>query len=486
MGASRESGCFFTLTKEPGKKLKKVLLLALIAFSVRAFGQTPDEMTKYFQSASREFNVPLPILEGIGYIETHWTQVPGRGVMGLRNDNRFSFSLDSAAELISLPVDSLLANPYQDIRGGAAYLSELRNQANRDSLVVTGDLTSWAAVIARYSGIPQPEIATDFAYHTLEELQMGINEDEIVIPAEAINLDNFPESVKATGFGMGGNPPVPVWVGSPNYSSRRGAPIVFVIIHDTEEQFDYAVSLFENRRDEASAQYIIRSQDGYIDQCVHDKDKAWAVVCWNPITLNIEHEGYASAPSFFTETEYESSARLTAKLCEKYDIPEDSLHIFGHNAWTYPWFNLIPFSLYTQYVGTDYAHCNTHTDPGPYWNWHHYFDLIHSFDTTRAVVTGSTPVGDGASADSVITIDFSKPMEPASTSEAFGISPRVPGRITFNPTYTQLVFHPETALPPSTEFTVTLSATAKSTNLKPISLPYKFEFMTVPSDTSRS
>ena len=187
-----------------GKKLKNSLLLVMIVFSVRAFGQTPEEMTKYFQSAAQEFNVPLPILEGIGYIETHWTQIAGRGVMGLRNDSRFSYSLDSASKLIGLPVDSLLSNPYQDIRGGAAYLSELRDQANRDSAVVTGNLTSWAGVIARYSGIPQPEIATDFAYHTLEELQMGINEDGIVIPAEAINLDNFPESVKATGFGMGG------------------------------------------------------------------------------------------------------------------------------------------------------------------------------------------------------------------------------------------------------------------------------------------
>ena len=470
-----------------GKKLKNSLLLVMIVFSVRAFGQTPEEMTKYFQSAAQEFNVPLPILEGIGYIETHWTQIAGRGVMGLRNDSRFSYSLDSASKLIGLPVDSLLSNPYQDIRGGAAYLSELRDQANRDSAVVTGNLTSWAGVIARYSGIPQPEIATDFAYHTLEELQMGINEDGIVIPAEAINLDNFPESVKATGFGMGGKPPIPVWVGSPNYSSRRGAPIVFVIIHDTEEQFDYAVSLFENRRDEASAQYIIRSQDGYIDQCVHDKDKAWAVVCWNPITLNIEHEGFASAPSFFTETEYESSARLTAKLCEKYDIPEDSLHIFGHNAWTYPWFNLIPFSLYTQYVGTDYAHCNTHTDPGPYWNWHHYFDLIHSYDTTCAAVTGAAPAtGDSVvPVDSIITISFNKPMEPVSTESAFSITPHVRGSVSFNPTYTQLVFHPDLPLRPSTGYAVRLNASAEGTNLKPIGAPYRLDFTTAPANTTR-
>jgi len=91
---------------------------------------------------------------------------------------------------------------------------------------------------------------------------------------------------------------------SPNYSSRNGAPIVFVVIHDTEEEFDYAISLFENPGDQASAQYLIRSQDGYIDQFVDDRNKAWAVVCWNPITLNIEHEGFIADSSFYTETMY--------------------------------------------------------------------------------------------------------------------------------------------------------------------------------------
>ncbi len=470
--------------------MRKLLLIALALLSTRVFAQTPQEYENYFQSASKEFNVPAPILEALGYIETHWQPIPniaGRSPMGLRNDSRFNYNLDSAATLIGKPLDTLEDSPYQNIRGAAAFLSHLRDEVNKDSTIVTDSLPTWWVVIANYSGIPQPGIAMDFAYHTLEELQLGVNDNGIVIPKENIDLSGFPNSVKATGFRQPADSLMtPVWVGSPSYGSRNGAPIVFVIIHDTEEQFDYAYSLFEDRSDQASAQYLIRSQDGYIDQFVHDKDEAWAVRCWNPITLNIEHEGFVATPSFYTETEYESSARLTARLCEEYNIPEDSLHVFGHNAWTYSWFNLIPFYDYAQYVGASYATCNDHTDPGKYWQWDHYFDLIHSYDTTRAAVVNSRPAGsDTAVAGySDITINFSKPMATVSTGDAFSITPDVLGRISFSPNDMQLVFHPDTLLSWSTTYTVKLDTSAKGTNLKPIAAPYTFHFTTAQADTT--
>jgi hypothetical protein len=288
----------------------------VLLFSTEAFAQTPTQLESYFQSAATEFNVPSPVLEALAYIETHWQpipNIPGRSPMGLRNDSRFNYNLDSAAMLIGKPVKTLEDSAYENIRGAAAFLSHLRDEANADSTVVTDSLQTWWIPIARYSGIPQPGIAMEFAYHTLEELQMGVNQDGIVIPAENIDLSNFPDSVKATGFRQPADSLMtPVWVGSPNYNSRNGAPIVFVIIHDTEEQFDYAHSLFEDPSDQASAHYLVRSQDGYIDQFVQNAERAWAVVCWNSITLNIEHEGFVADSSFFTETEYESSARLTA------------------------------------------------------------------------------------------------------------------------------------------------------------------------------
>jgi len=466
----------------------------VITFSIESFAQSPAQLQTYFQSASIEFNVPTPILEALGYIETHWQpipNIPGRSPMGLRDDpGRFNDNLDSAAKLIGKPSDTLENSPYQNIRGAAAFLSHLRDEANINSVVVTDSLVSWWPVIAKCSGIPQPDIAMEFAHHTLEYVQSGVDTNGIFIQPHYVDLNIFPDSIKATGFIKPGNPiQNPIWIGSPSYySGRGGAPIAFVIIHDTEEQFDYACSLFENRSDEASAQYIIRSQDGYKVQCVRDSDEAWAVLCWNPITLNIEHEGFVavSDSSFYTEAEYESSAHLTASLCEKYNIPEDSLHIFGHDAWRYSWFNLIPFSLYTQWVGTNYATCNSHTDPGQYWDWHHYFDLIHQYDTTRATVTGSSPAASdtGVPAYSSITINLSKPMDPLSTDSAFSITPYFPGHLSFNPSQTQLIFKPDSLLPWSTTVTITINGSAKGSNLRTISVPYSFQFTTAPIDTS--
>lgn len=461
------------------------------------------------------------MLEAVAYIQTRWHQVtytetelvnrpsdmqpPAFGVMGLRDDNWFGRSLDSAAKMIGLPPDSLRNDAYQNIRGAAALLAKYRNEANKDSVTVTSDLSSWSRVIARFSGIPQEEIALQFAYHTLQYLQIGVNENGIVIPAQKINLDNFPESVKAKGFkakknplpngpnrtmgvnGGGSDYPGAVWDPSQNFGSRNGAPIVFVIIHDTEGSFDASVSWLQNPAAQASSHYIIRSQDGYIEQLVHEADEAWAVRCWNPITISIEHEGYVSTPAYFTEVMYESSAHLTQYLCDKYKIAEDSLHVFGHDAWTYSWFNLIPFSQYTQYVGTSYATCNDHTDPGQYWNWHHYFDLIHSYDTTKAFAVSSTPAaGDtGVPAYSSVTVNFNAPMDSSSVNSAFSITPNVAGQLSFNSNGTQLVFsHPASLLAWSTTYAVRIDTSAKASNGRAIAVPYTFQFTTVPIDTS--
>ncbi len=501
--------------------MKNLLFLIFILFSARAFPQNPSEMKTYFQLASTEFNVPQPLLEGIAYNQTRWVQIthtpeelanrspdmqpPSFGVMGLRDDDWFGHSLDSAAKLIGLPTDSLKNDAYQNIRGAAALLSDYRDEGNRDSATVTSDLSSWSGVIARFSGIPQKEIALEFAYHTLQYLQIGVNERGIIIPAQKVNLDNFPESVKEKGFRAKKNPipaepgrtsgvvaggadyPGAVWNPSQNYGSRNGTPIAFVIIHDTEGSFDASVSWLQNSVAQASSHYIIRSQDGYIEQLVHEADEAWAVRCWNPITISIEHEGFVTDPSYFTEVMYESSAHLTQYLCDRYKIAEDSLHVFGHDGWTYPWFNLIPFAQYVQYVGASYATCNDHTDPGKYWNWHHYFDLIHSYDTTKVFAVSSSPAsGDTAvPAYSDVTVSFNTPMDSSSVNSAFNITPKVPGQLSFNPNGTLLTFsHPNTLLAWSTTYSVMIDTGAKASNGRAIAAPYTFKFATVPIDTS--
>ncbi|MGC8652766.1 MAG: N-acetylmuramoyl-L-alanine amidase [Candidatus Kryptoniota bacterium] len=492
--------------------LKLILLLIALLYPLNIRAQSRAELKDYFHLASTEFNVPQPILESIAYVQTKWTQIiyspeelqnrppdvqpPLYGIMGLRDDDWFGHSLLDAAQLVGKPADTLKLDPYQNIRGSAALLSKYRDDENHDTVRVTSDLSTWVNVIARFSGIPQNEIAMQFAYHVLQIINIGINENGIIITPEPVNLNKFPESVKSKGYflkrprptGVLENPDYPgaVWDPSPNFSSR-GAPIAFVIIHDTEGPFDASVSWLKNPAAQASAHYIIRSVDGYIEQLVHEADKAWHVRCWNPVTVGIEHEGYVSNPSYFTETMYQSSAHLTQYLCNKYSIPEDSLHVFGHDAWTYTWFPSIPFQQYTQYVGTSYATCNDHTDPGKYWNWHHYFDLIHSYDSSVPYVASSIPSPGDTSvpAYSDIVINFSMPMNPNTLQSSFSINPAVNGLLKFSSNYTRFIFsHPDELLKWETAYTVKIDTQAASTNGKKLQYPLELKFTTVPIDTA--
>ncbi len=132
-----------------------------------------------------------------------------------------------------------------------------------------------------------------------------------------------------------------------------------VIIHVTQGSFSSAINWFKDSRAGVSAHYTVRSSDGFIGQSVQEKDIAWHAGNWtyNQTSIGIEHEGYVSNSSWFTDAMYRSSARLTAYLCKKYRIPIDRQHIIGHN----------------QVPGA------THTDPGRYWNWTKYMNYVKSY-----------------------------------------------------------------------------------------------------------
>ncbi|WP_329612110.1 N-acetylmuramoyl-L-alanine amidase [Streptomyces brevispora] len=141
-------------------------------------------------------------------------------------------------------------------------------------------------------------------------------------------------------------------------SKRPSAyPVQYVIIHVTQETFSDAVAIFQNPAKQVSAHYVVRSVDGYIDQCVREQNIAWHAGNWdyNTRSIGIEHEGYVDQPSYFTNAMYEKSALLTASICDRYGIPKDRTHILGH----------------AQVPGTD------HTDPGPNWDWVRYIRLVN-------------------------------------------------------------------------------------------------------------
>ncbi|WP_141743665.1 N-acetylmuramoyl-L-alanine amidase, partial [Streptomyces abyssalis] len=157
--------------------------------------------------------------------------------------------------------------------------------------------------------------------------------------------------------------------GNPTYGnhdkSRRpgSASIDYIVVHDTEGRWDTVLDLVQDPT-YVSWNYSLRSSDGHIAQHVRAKDAAWHAGNWyvNAKSVGLEHEGFLTDPdAWYTEAMYRSSARLVRYLAAKHDIPLDRQHILGHDN--------VPGVTTANIPGM-------HTDPGPYFDWQHYFTLL--------------------------------------------------------------------------------------------------------------
>lgn len=162
---------------------------------------------------------------------------------------------------------------------------------------------------------------------------------------------------------MASKPPV-AWypAHSNNYTpaNRPGSQrITRVVVHVTQGSWSSAVNWFQNPNAGVSAHYTVRSSDGKIAQSVSDRNIAYHAGNWtyNQTSIGIEHEGYVDDPKWFTPEMYNASARLTAFLCGRYNIPVNRDRIVGHNE--------VPGA--------------THTDPGRYWWWAEFMKKVRAF-----------------------------------------------------------------------------------------------------------
>ncbi|MFB8101507.1 N-acetylmuramoyl-L-alanine amidase [Streptomyces sp. NPDC056007] len=143
-----------------------------------------------------------------------------------------------------------------------------------------------------------------------------------------------------------------------------------VIIHVTQGSFDSAVRVFQDPAHRAATHYIV-GQDGRVVQMIRELDVAYQAGnrSYNERAVGIEHEGFVDRPKDLTRAMYESSARLTASICARHDIPIDREHIIGH----------------VEVPGTD------HTDPGPHWDWDRYLKLVRRAATAPPTPSASAP-----------------------------------------------------------------------------------------------
>lgn len=368
--------------------LIKICFLIIIFF-ITVKSQDSSELNYYFKLYSEEYNIPIDILKAVAYTETRfYHHVPDStnsscsgiphsyGIMGLRNDNWFGYSLIEASKLINASAEELIVDFSKNIKGAAALLSYFANQLkiNRNAL------NEWKPVLEKYSGIPQNDVKEFYSFDAFKVLNEGTNLNGIEIKAHPeINMQLFDENVnpsnKLKNIESDDYPPA-VWDPSPNYTANNITQL-FAVVHSTEGSFAGALSWLKNPSSQASSHYIIRSSDGYIVQLVRERDKAWHARCWNGYMLGVEHEGFVANPAYFTEVMYQSSAALFKHFATKFSIPINRFRIVAHGEWQN--------SNWKSWMQTNYPSidptCNTHTDPGVYWKWDRYMALISGQDS---------------------------------------------------------------------------------------------------------
>lgn len=362
-------------------------LTAIISVEAQSVRQTvkTGNLERAFAKAAKEFGVPVEILKAIAYSETRFnghngepSQSNGYGLMHLA-DNNENQSLNQAAAILGVPAEVLKSDNRQNIRGGAAILRALA-QEEFSGKTNPAKLESWYPVIARYSHAADATMAKFYADEIYSILQRGFSGtspegEEIIVAAIEVepergryeNVPSLEESLDNAAASTDYGPALwnPAYSGNYLVASRpSSSAITYVIIHTTQGSYAGTISWFKNSTSNVSAHYVIRSSDGQITQMVREKDVAYHVRSYNSSSIGLEHEGYVDNPAWYTDAMYRASAALTRNICQKYGLALSRTHIKGHN----------------EMPG------NTHTDPGPNWNWTYYMQLVTGASSWETIV----------------------------------------------------------------------------------------------------
>ena len=168
------------------------------------------------------------------------------------------------------------------------------------------------------------------------------------------------------------------------YTSGNGHKLA--VIHDMEGYYASTISYLNTCSVSTSIHYMVNGRQdatsdyvgGEITQSVREANYAWHARCWNTWSIGTEHEGFASNPAWYTDDVYIASSGLQRHVANAFSMTKDRNHIIAHGegqnaAWRTWVTNNLPSLDPT---------CNTHTDPGPYWNWTYFMDLVVKTNVT--------------------------------------------------------------------------------------------------------
>lgn len=318
-----------------------------------------------FDRVAADTGVPAALLATLSYVETRLRFVDSAehgavrvGLYGLAPDE-----LARGARLAGVTDEAARAEHEASIRIAAALV--------RDAAPAAHTLDEHLSALA-------PPVAAELRGYLVRGIAARDAIGEVVVVAahpELARADGPRAGLGTTTQALGAaDYDAATWVAasSSNFGvSERGVEdITHVVIHTVQGSYGSCINWFKNPQAKVSAHYVVRSSDGDVTQMVREKDTAWHDKCFNTTTVGIEHEGYVADPElWYTDAMYLGSARLTAYLAHKYDVPIDHDRILGHG---------------------DAPDCSDHTDPGSGWDWDHYLELVETSGAPRLEATDVT------------------------------------------------------------------------------------------------
>ena len=381
----------------------------------------------YFTRAYHQYpTIPIGILEAISYSYTRFThlipdknsdnssQMPSTyGLMGLTVDGKgvFRENIRYVSQLSKIAIKDIIQNPQDNVLAFAAAYSKLQH----DWHIFSNNIREHFPILIALSELPiQEDQLWNFPIQSqlyeycqfIEKYRDSIHSNFLPIdfeqcfgehlstlqtPILQISASDSPnrqgllrqEHNEETDYYNAR------WnaAGSCNYSvGRNNHAISAITIHYTSGTYAGAIAWFQNctyngTGAQVSAHYVVRSSDGQITQMVREADKAWHVGSANSYTIGIEHEAYGDISTFFTPIMYQASARLTQNICTRNSISPHRMFyrdtLDDGTTLNQGLHNLGGENACTKIRGHQHYPNQTHTDPGPYWNWNYYYKLVN-------------------------------------------------------------------------------------------------------------
>lgn len=388
-------------------------LFPLMAFAQNGNVGAENQLNESaFEAAYKAFpQIPKGLLEAVSFTNTHChhltdadytfddsTAMPrAYGLMGLvkNGKNYFRENLLTVSQLSGIEVGEMLESPSANVMAYASAFAKIYDGKGMKSCLLA---------VSELSELPMGEEKDVFPMNVMLYSVCSFLNDEVMaerfdfqkydIDLKSVFGDDLP-FLSAKGLRVSGESDYPnaIWNPAPecNFGERTN-PVSGVVIHYTEGSYAGCISWFKNCDAQVSAHYVIRSSDGQVTQMVREADKAWHARSANAYTIGIEHEAYGDIVSYFTDAMYKSSADLVRDICSRYETIDghrtfyrdtldsgirlnEGLHSLGGE------------SACTKIRGHQHYPDQSHTDPGPCWNWNYYYKLINQ-GTAATVLEG--------------------------------------------------------------------------------------------------